>query len=234
MNQNVSSFSIISNIFADPQQAYKDIQHSYPSLIPVSLMMTLNIAMILLLFNQIDFNWYVDHLVEATAGDKSKLEQDQTRQAMEMMTPTMMSTMGAVGIFIMTLVAFSITSLYFVMVSNINNDGFQFKQWFSFVSWSSLPALIGTLASIAMIFSSSDGQFAPESINPLSLNELFFNLDPMQGIGSLLASTDITVFWTITLMTLGYAKWTESSLVKSFGIVLIPYVLFNAVRLLMI
>jgi len=129
---------------------------------------------------------------------------------------------------------FAIFSLYYVIVSNITNDGFQFKQWFSFIAWSSLPMLVDVLASAVTILTASNGQFAPESINPLTLNELFFGMDAMQGLGNIMASTSITLFATLTLLTIGYSKWTEKSLGKSFMIIIVPYVIYYGIRFLML
>ena len=134
---------------------------------------------------------------------------------------------------VMTLVLCFI-ALYFVMVSSVRNDGFQFKQWLCFVCWTNLPSLLGLLASFAMIFSSSDGQIVPETLNPLSLNSLFFDLDVKQGIGSILASTDICVFWSIALMTIGYSRWTETSHGKSFIIVTAPYLIYYGLNFVML
>ena len=234
MSDSTSSLSILSNIFTAPERAFKDIQQSYPILLPLLLIIAAQAIVAVLLFSSIDFEWYVDYMVEATAGDKSGAEQDQIRQGFEMMSPTTMSAMAVVGSAIGIPVIFAIFSLYFVIVSNITNDGFQFKQWFSFICWTSLPMLVDVLASIMTILTASNGQFAPESINPLTLNELFFGLDAMQGLGNIMASTSITLLATISLLTIGYAKWTEKSLAKSFMIIMVPYVIYYGIRFLML
>ncbi|WP_444994578.1 YIP1 family protein [Aliikangiella sp. IMCC44359] len=229
-----SSISILTNIITSPQQAFKDIQHAYPILLPFLAVVLMNAVVVILLFASIDYEWYVDHMVEAQAGELSRAEQDQTRAAFEMMSPSLMSGFGAGGVIVGIGIMYSVMALYFVIVSNVTNDGFQFKQWFSFISWTSIPTLIGALASLVIIITSSNGQFAPESINPLTLNELFFGLNPLKGVGSILAKVDITMFWSIALMTIGYAQWTEKSIGKAFGIVILPYLIFYGISFLFI
>lgn len=234
MKNTISGLSITTNIFTEPHKAFKDIQQNYPILIPLSLIVALNSIIVIMLFINIDFSWYVEYMVESTAGDKSKEQQDQVRQGIEMMSPIMMAVMSVVSQAVAKVVIFCLTSLYYVIVSNINNDGFQFKQWLSFVSWTALPSLVSSLASFVVILASNNGQIVPETIDPLSLNALFFNLDAVNGIGRILASTSITIFWTIALMTIGYACWTKKSMLQSFLIVTIPYALYYGVRLSML
>ena len=153
---------------------------------------------------------------------------------MEMMSPSTMGVMGAVAVVIFSLIMFSIFSLYFVIVSSITNDGFQFKQWFSFICWTSTPVLIDALASLVTILTATNGQVAPDSINPLSLNALFFGLNATQGLGNIMASTSLTLFATLALMTIGYAQWTEKPVAKAFVVVAIPYVIYYGIRFLLL
>lgn len=234
MTESPSSISILSNIITSPQQAFKDMRQSYPVLLPLLIILFVNALVITLLYTNIDYEWYVDHMVEAQAGELSKAEQDQARAAFQMMSPSIMTGVGVAGVIIGISAIYCVISLYFVIVSNITNDGFQFKQWFSFISWSSIPSIVGALASIVVIITSSNGQISPESINPLTLNELFFGLNGLKGIGSILATTDITMFWSIVLMTIGYAQWTEKSIGKAFAIVILPYLIYYGIRFLMI
>lgn len=230
MSESSSSFSILTNIFSSPKQAFSDIQKNYPVLLPMLIILSLNAILVVLLFMNIDFEWYIDHMVESTAGDLSKAEQDASRQTLSMMSPSTMSIFGAAGAAIGIGIIFCLTAAYLVIVSNVNNDGFQFKQWLSFVCWTSMPTLITVLASLVSIFMSSNGQIAPENLNPLSLNALFFGLDALKGAGSILASIDLSVFWSIILMTIGYSQWTGKKQTISFLIVVAPFAIFTGLR----
>jgi len=68
----------------------------------------------------------------------------------------------------------------------------------------------------------------------LTLNELFFGLNPIKGAGSILASTDISIFWILALMTIGYSRWTDKTLAKSFFIVSLPFVFYYGIRFLLL
>jgi len=226
-----SNFSILSEIFTSPGKAYENMKLDYPILFPFLTIVILNMLLVITLYSVIDYQWFIDHMVEMQAGELSKSEQDQTRQAFEMMNAGVMGGIGAVSVVIMFGVIFCLQALYFVIVSNITNDGFQFKQWFSLVSWSSMPSLLGVLAAFVVVLTASNGQVAPESMNPLTLNELFFGMNPTQGLGAIYATTDITMFWSMALTVIGYAKWTGKDVVKSSLIVLLPYLVYYGVRI---
>lgn len=228
-----SAFNIFTNIFTSPQKAFQDIQTDYPVILPMLLAAVLSALAYIFLFSKIDFNWFIEHMVTLQAEDLSKAEKEDIRQKMQHLSPEAWGWLYGAAAFIGIIIIYCIKALYFVIISNINNDGFQFNQWLSFVAWASLPSIIGILASFVTLFSSTNGQIAPETLNPLTLNTLF-DLNPTEGLGSILATTDIFIFWIIALMTIGYSQWTKSNTVKSFLTVVTPFTLYYAIRLLML
>ncbi len=234
LSDSTSSLAIFSNIFTSPTQAYQDLQKDSTVLFPLLLLIILNVALIFFLFSSIDYSWYVDHMVNLQAGDLSPAQQEAMRANFEKMTPNTISMIAGGSTAIGLPIIYAIYAGYLLVISNLNNDGIGFKRWFSFISWSYMPVLFGVLASFVTIVVSSNGQIAPETLNPLTLNELFFGLDPNKGIGSILAQLDITQFWVLGLMTIGYSKWTHISPLKSFLIVGFPIIAFYSIRILMV
>jgi len=220
MSSSTNSITILTDIFTNPNKAFEDIKVDYPKLFPILTIIVLNAALVLLLFMNIDYQWYIEELVQRLSNaDSSQEEIADMRKGLEMMSANTTGAMGAVFGGIAILVMFVVMTLYFVIISAITNDGLKFKQWFSFVSWTSMPSVIGTLSGFVVVLTSSNGQIMPEAINPLSLNELFFGLDATKGIGAILAGTGITAFWTFALMIIGYANWTGKT--KGMSVVVI-------------
>lgn len=235
MSESNNSLSIISDIFTSPNKAFEDIKVNYPIMLPLFTVLILNAAMVILLFMSLDYQWYVDELVQrATTAESTQEEIAAMRNAFGAMSATTTGLIGGIFGAIFLALMYAVMALYFVMMSAINNDGYKFKQWMSFISWTSLPSIIGTLASFVVILSSSNGQIAPESINPLSLNELFFGLDATKGIGSMLAGTGITTLWTFALMVIGYSKWTNKSMAMSAIVITCLYSFAYGIWFLMI
>jgi len=229
-----SNVTILSNIFTSPSQGMIQVQERYSIAFPMLLIALLTGLATYTYYTMVDYEWLIDYLVQSTAGDLSKAEQDQTRAGISMMSQTVLGVVSAVSVIIFIPIIYVLQAVYFMIVSNINNDGYEFKQWLSFISWTGVPALLVAIAMFALLFSSSNAQIAPESINPLSLNELFFGLDSSKGVGKLLASIHIAQFWSWAIMILGYQIWTKKSTASSAIIVLTPFVLFYLIWYLFI
>ncbi len=219
------NLSILTNIFTAPANAMTQVQERYSVAFPLLLTLVLSSVIWIAYYQMIDYQWFVDYSVEASAGDLSKAEQDQVRKGMEMMSPSIMAGSTAVFVAIFMALVYVVQAVYFLIVSNVNGDGYQFKQWLSFVSWASMPILLAILAMFVMLLTSANGQIAPDDLNPLSLNALFFGLDGSKGLGKLLASIHLAQIWSIAVMVIGYQIWTKKSAVASALIVASPYVL---------
>ena len=224
MSESVTSLSIMSNIFTNPQTAFDEIKIKYPVILPLLTMLILQAALVIFMYMSVDYKWYIDEMVQRlTTADAKQEEIAAMRQGMEMMSGTTTGILGAVFASLFIAAMYSVMALYFVIISAISNDGLKFKQWYSFVAWTSIPGIIGILAGFVMVLTASNGQIMPEALNPLSLNELIFNMDATKGIGAVLAGTSITAFWSFALMVIGYAKWTGKSTAISTAIIFALY-----------
>jgi len=230
----VGNLTILSNVLTAPSKGLAQVKQSFSIAFPLIAITLLTGLAMYYYYVTVDYDWLIDYLVESTAGDLSKAEQDQTRTGLSMMPQGVMGAVSAVSIMIFIPIMFLIHAVYFLIISNINNDGYEFKQWLSFVSWTATPAILVAVAMFVFLFTSSNGQIAPDSINPLSLNELFFNLDASKGVGKLLASIHLAQFWSIAIMIMGYQQWTNKSAASSSAIVVIPYLLFYGIWFLLI
>ncbi|PCJ50203.1 MAG: hypothetical protein COA74_02970 [Gammaproteobacteria bacterium] len=224
MSEAPTSMTIMTNIFTNPQTVFDEIKVKYPVLLPFFTVFILQAALVILMYMSLDYKWFIDELIErASTADTSQEDIENMRKGLEMMSATTTGLIGAVFASIFIAVMYAVMSLYLVIVSAITNDGIKFKQWFSLISWCSMPSIIGILAGLVVVLSSSNGQILPESVNPLSLNELFFDMDPAKGLGAMMAGTSITTLWTFALMVMGYSKWTGKSTAVSAGIIAILY-----------
>jgi len=226
--QNVGNLTILSNIFMAPQVGMTQVQQRYNVIFPLFTLAILSGLAMYTYFNLVDYGWYVDYMVESAAGDLSKSEQDATRAAMSMLSQSATAKLAGLSMLVMIPIIFVIQSVYFVIISNVNNDGYEFKQWLSFITWTAMPGLVVVAAMFATLLTSSNVQIAPDSLNPLSLNELIFGFEPSKGLGKLLSSIHVGQIWSFVVMIIGYQAWTKNSMGKSAAIVLAPFVIFYA------
>ena len=224
--QSTGNIAIITNMFTSPSMAMTQVQERYNVIFPLFTFALLSALIMISYFAMVDYGWYIDYLVETTTGELSKSEQEQQRALLEMMSQTVMSSISAVTILIAVPVIYVIQAVYFLIVSNVNNDGYEFKQWLSFIAWTNMPSLLAIVAMFALLLTSANGQIPPDSLNPLSLNELIFGLEPSKGLGKLLSTIHLPQMLSFAVMIIGYQTWTKKSMATSAIIVLTPFVLF--------
>lgn len=233
-SQVFGNLNILSNVLLAPQLGMQQVQQRYGILFPILVVSFLMSFVIYTYYSTVDYVWYVDFMVEATAGELSKSEQDAARAAMSMMSQSATASISAVSLLIFIPIIFVIQSVYFVIVSSVNNDGYEFKQWLSFISWTSMPTIIVAASMYAVIVTSSNNQIPPDSLNPLSLNELIFGLESSKGLGKLLSTIHLGQIWSFALMIIGYQLWTKKTMGQSAAIVIAPFAVFYLIWFLMI
>ncbi len=222
----ISNFSILTNILTDPNYAMAQVRGSYSIMFPLMLVAISSALLMYYYYTVVDYKWFIDYMVETTAGELSKAEQDASRAAMSMMSQNAMGIVSFISVLVIVPIMYVVQSVYFVIMSNIYGDGFEFKHWYSFISWSALPNVLSVIASFVYLATTNNGQIPPDAINQLSLNELIFGLEPSKGLGKLLSTLHLAQFWSFAVMTVGYSQWTKKSIGKSAGIVLTPYIIF--------
>ncbi len=231
---SASYVEILTNIFTAPSKAMRQIQTDYAITLPLLTLLGFTGAVIFIYYTSVDYDWMVDYMVQSAAGDISKAEQNQMKDAFNIMSPTAMAIVSAISATIFIAIIYVIQTVYLLIVSNVNNDGFDFKQWLSFISWSAMPSLLANVAILAVIFSSSNGQIPPDALNPLSLNQLLFEFPSSNGIGKLLETIHLPQIWSLVVMIIGYKVWTNKSSNVSTAIILAPFILIYAIWALFI
>ena len=85
--------------------------------------------------------------------------------------------------------------------------------------------IFGVLAAFATIFMADSNQLSQQSLQVLSLNSLLVHATPGEPWFTWASSLTLINFWTFFLMSIGFARWTGVSIVKSSIIACLPWVL---------
>ncbi len=146
---------------------------------------------------------------------------DSIRQFMRADT-SMWTTVTAVVV--MTFVMYLIQATYFHLANKLSTGAeIGFGQWFSFSIWTGFVSVFGSLAAFVMMFTSDSNQLATESLAVLSLNSLLVHASPGEPWFTWASSLTLINFWMIFLMSIGYARWTGASMMKSTIIAVLPW-----------
>jgi len=219
MNEtNPSMFGTFINMFLEPKKGLADIRsHAAWAWLPFLLLLVGLIGFQLWYLNVVDLGWFADQILAPKAASMTA---DQLRDAHARLTPNSLRIFTAVGGTVFFLVWYMVQTLYFFLVAKVGGYNEQrFGAWFSFVTWTSLPALIGLLASAIFLATSSSKQISPVDIDVTSLNTLVLHIPFGSTWQNLASNFRLTTLWSIVLMVIGFGMWTGKGLRQSITVV---------------
>ena len=174
----------------------------------------------------VDVSWFADQTLAPSAD---KMTADQLRDAHARFTSTSMVVFGIIGSFVLV-IWYLIQALYFMLAAKVGGWQQQgFGNWLNFISWTSMPAVLGFVASAAYMLSTSSRQISPVDIDVTSLNTLLFHVPYAHNGQALASSLRLTTLWSWVLMIIGYSAWSGKDKLKSTIAMLTPYAVGYAV-----
>jgi hypothetical protein len=220
---NFSAFGSLINIFLEPKKTLEDLR-GRASWWWLPLLVTLVLFMLSQVWYayRVDISWFAE---QTMAPQAANMTADQLRDAQARFTPASMSIFSAIGL-VVVVIWFLIQALYFMLAAKVGGWQQQgFGNWFNFICWTSLPGLVGIIASAVYMLSTSSRQISPVDIDVTSINTLIVHI-PYAHTGQALASSlRLTTIWSWALMVIGVSAWTGKDLLKSAIAVLTPYLL---------
>lgn len=215
---------VLSNIFTAPQAAFAAIKERPSPWVPLLLIILAICAVQFTYIQAVDLPWLIDS--QLANSDLPAAERERAVEAALQLPQWMYGLFAAVPSAIFILVVYAAIALYYTGVSFASNDGVKYQQWLALIAWTSLPSVLGQIASLVNL-AVVDARFLPaQQLNPLSFSSLLA-IDPAGAsvAESILLSLDVTTVWSTVLQILGYQAFTKSSIVKAVIVVLAPLTL---------
>lgn len=213
------------DIIASPSEAFSSILQKPSILFPLLLVAAAAASVQLAYFLNVDFDYLVDELTRQAVAVTGAPE-DQLRANYRAANPSMLaifSTLSTAAVIALVMVSYA---GYLTLVSKFGSQEVGYRRWLSLTAWTSVPALLGALASWVVILSSSDGRIGLQEANVLSLNNLLFRTDG--AFANMLNALSLPQLWSLALLALAYRQWTGKSPGAAFALALLPYLLIYA------
>lgn len=213
--------SQLIDIFLQPGKTFAQLREKPTFLLPLALLAVLSAVMMLLYFNQVDPEWYLDHTV-AAGGEMSASEQAQARK----MIPgarTMgyiTAVMSLLGLLLIT----AISALYYMLAGKVTGNAVSFRHGMSLASWSSMPLLLGTLVGLVGVLSMTP-QTSLESLMLLNIDPLLVQLPVDHAWATVARSFSLLHLWVLFLVALGWRTWGRTGWLQAAVVALLPSVL---------
>jgi len=223
-----SVFNAMVDIVAAPGKALDEIKlHTSWLWWPLLITLLLASGMMVYYYSWVDFPWLVEETIRQIPAENRAESADAIRTFMSPGTSTW-TTVAA--IVIMTFIIYAIQATYLHLANKlITGAEIGFGQWFSFAVWTSFVGVFGVLAAFATIFMAGSNQLATQDLQVLSLNSLLVHAQAGDPLFTWASSLTLINFWTLFLMSIGYARWTGAPIVKSTIIAILPWVLIFGV-----
>lgn len=224
---NASSYSVFNamvDIVASPGRALDEVKQRTSWLWwPLLLNMLLASALFIYYYGWVDFEWLVEETIRQVPQEDRAESADAIRQFMK----PAMSTWTTVGaIVVMSFIIYLIQATYLHLANKLTTGAeIRFGQWFSFSTWTAFVGIFGTIAAFITILMADNNQLSTQSLQVLSLNSLIVHASPGDPLFNWASSLTLVNFWTIALISIGYARWTGASGVKATIIAVLPWAL---------
>jgi hypothetical protein len=227
-----SVFNAMVDIVAAPGKALGEIKlHTSWLWWPLLISMLLASGLMIYYFSWVDFPWLIEETIRQIPAEDRAEAADVIRNFMSVGTSTWTTV---VAIVVMSLIIYTIQATYLHLANKLTAGAeIGFGKWFSFSVWTAFVGVFGALAAFVVIFMADSNQLAAEKLQVLSLNSLLVHASAGDPLYTWASSLTLINFWTLFLMSIGYARWTGAEIVKSTIIVVLPWVLIFGVWALM-
>jgi hypothetical protein len=226
-------FNAMTDIVASPGKALDEVKDRTSWLWwPLLTVILMASGVFIYYYSWVDFPWLIEETIRMQPVERRAESADAIRQFMNPSTSTW-TTVAA--IVMMTMVIYTIQSTYLHLANKMTAGAeIGFGQWFSFSAWTGFVGVFGTLAVIVLIFMSDSNQLAQADLQPLSLNSLLVHASPGDPWFTWASSLSLVNFWMLFLMSIGFARWTNTPIVKASIIACLPWVAIFGIWALMV
>ena len=232
-DKTYSVFNAMVDIVASPGKALDEIKlHTSWLWWPLLITMLLASGLMIYYYNWVDFAWLIEETIRQVPAENRAESADAIRQFME---PGRSTWTTVVAIVVVSLIIYLVQSTYLHLANKlITGAEIGFGQWFSFSVWTAFVGVFGALAAFVAIFLADSNQLSTQGLQVFSLNSILVHASPGDPWFTWASSLGLINFWTLYLMSIGYARWTGADIIKSTVIAVLPWAVIFGVWALMI
>jgi len=229
MHSVTNPIQACNDIFFRPNGVFKAVgEKNNWSWIPFIIIVMMSMASQYLYVHSIDIDWFANLSIAAQEA-MSPAEEEQMRSFFTRKTMMMSQLIGA---FFGLIIVNALFAVYLNLATRSDDSHvFGFTDWYGFTWWVSMPYVITTVISVALILFSSDHQISPSVLSPLSIAHLF-SLDMSSSWFAFAQALRVELLWAIYLTTVGISQWTSFTTKKAAIIASAPYAVIYSIWLI--
>lgn len=214
-----SPASAFTSMFYEPTATFQRLEAKPRGWFPMIVLMASTSALMLWYFSIVDFAWLLDQMLTMMKTAEER------EAAAKFMSKTTMQVSSLISGLVMLPLFSAILGVYLMIVSKALSHGISFGKGFALAAWSSVPGILLFPLGAMQILMASSGQLSFSDLNPVSLNQLLFHYDMAHPLTTLLDTLNLTTFWSIFLLVIGFEVWAKVKRSTAILVVIVPFVL---------
>jgi hypothetical protein len=223
----MNNLAITQALVFEPRTAFAELDARPRFWWPLLVVAIGSAALALWYASVVDMEWLVHQQMSNSSFGANMTDEEIARLAQQAAGQQgFRAVLGACANAIGVALAMLIGGLYFLLAGRITGVGRSFRHWFSLACWVSLPTVLGLVAAAFALLTATTTQIPQQSLQPLSLNELFFQREQGQSGFYLLGNVSVLHFVGLYLGTVAVKLWSGRTWLFSF--------LFNAMPLIVV
>lgn len=212
-----NSFARVFGAIFSPKPTFESIARRPTWIVPLLLIIVVSVMVIAVFGQRVGWRSFMIRQNQQSSRVQKQMEQMTPEQRDHMLDQQtkIAPIFGYVGVIVGTLVgALLVGAVLMVILNLVGSTKIPFKTSLGIVSYSWVPAIIGGLLGILIMFIKDPSTVDIEHLVASNAGA-FLSDDSPKWLSTLLTSFDIFVFWTMILMALGYSATDPKKL--SFG-----------------
>lgn len=221
--------SQLISIFIEPGKAFAELKEKPTWLLPAALVILGTIVFAVLYFLRVDPAWFASHQEAQVLAQRPEMTAKDI-EAMRAFMPGARTLAYITPLIagITMVVVYMIMALYYLLAGKVTGHAVGFKHGLALTAWSGLPMLVGVVAGLVSMYTSSN-QVAFESLQVFNVDPLFVQLKPGDDWFTLARSASLLNFWVWFLAALGWKTWFRTGWGQAIVVAVLPSVVIYGV-----
>ena len=220
----LNNWQLARSFMVSPSRGFAELKENPRNALPLWLLLIGGVVVIQWYFNIVDFDWVRDQLgaVFAARGVRGAAGV----QAASFVSRGVLKWSTSITSLLGTILVLALEALYLLLIGMAARIRYSYGQWFAFVCWSATPLIIGLIPQMLMLAFGHVSQVDLNALQPLSLNEIFFHVGPLDSGYRLFTSLTALTVVQVWLSIVGLRVWSGRSWGFSTVYMLVPYALY--------
>ena len=227
----VSTWHLTKLFFVNPRRAFLELAETPRFALPFFLLLLGRVVQVHWYFSAVDIGWLKQQLIPTITQPNGQ----QRALDLSMITRDTLDVSACLSVAVSSgLVVLGFTLYLYVMGKILQSKESEesehsFRQWLAFSSWSSLPQILVLIPQYTAMGLIDLTHEDVNSLDPLSLNALFFQLGPADPAYRLLSNLTLLIFVQLVFAAVGLQAWYKKSFSVSLAVAAAPaLVLYGA------